>query len=146
MRRLKTRIFQFDGHQCVELAVEEKQVYELFFIANHYSILILQEHEILPETEDKVSNIPHNLFVEDCFVPVFLLGIKVFRIDKIKQVFLLKGLHRAHRQTLVGNGFMEIVGQMTAVLVKIVVQIVTQNILVPTMLGTLMDIECTAFY
>ena len=145
MRGLESGVFQFHGHQGIELAIEEQQVDELFFLTDHHPELFTDEHEILPKTKDEVANISHYLFVEDSLVAVFHICIEVFGIDEVKQILFLESLHGADCELLVWNSLSKIVGKITAFVIEIVLQVVTQHVFVPAMHGTLMDIECPSF-
>ena len=68
---LEATILEFNGYETVELAVEEEEVDELFFIAIDKTVVGLDEHEVLSEAEDEVAYVVGDALVEEWLVALF---------------------------------------------------------------------------
>ena len=68
---LEATILEFNGYETVELAVEEEEVDELFFIAIDKTVVGLDEHEVLSEAEDEVAYVVRDALVEQWLVAFF---------------------------------------------------------------------------
>ena len=79
--------------------------HKFLLITSLYAIVRTDEHKILPEPKDKITNVISNLFVQHWFITFIVTLIQILRIDKVKQVTLLKSLLCPNGKLGIWNGF-----------------------------------------